>query len=227
MRCRLLPSRRRCKLSLREAAERDDVVALPSGIFLAAFVRTYATRFGLQPDPVVLRFLERSPDPLETCGRRAASTCRARPPQAPGATRFRYLFLVPRRLSFADALWHAQGIVQIRCRPQPPPPPPPASFTARSSAVTAVFRPPFPTCPRRACPAAVRSTAKPPGVRCDLCCGRLGGPVRGRTCRRPPFSAPSCHRVDDTRDVSPLPGAARVFDAVADRLGLESAGRGV
>jgi len=44
-----------------EALERNDVSKLPGGIFSRAFVRSYATEVGLDPEVVVREFLERFP----------------------------------------------------------------------------------------------------------------------------------------------------------------------
>jgi cytoskeletal protein RodZ len=53
------------KVSLLEALERDDVSHWPSGIFRRAFIRAYAESIGLNPDIVVVEFLELYPDPIE------------------------------------------------------------------------------------------------------------------------------------------------------------------
>src|SRR5262249_37070478 len=42
-----------------EALERNDISKLPGGIFSRAFVRSYATEVGLDPDDTVREFLER------------------------------------------------------------------------------------------------------------------------------------------------------------------------
>jgi cytoskeletal protein RodZ len=49
--------------SLLGALERDDVSRWPSGIFRRAFIRSYATAIGLNPDEVWKEFAERFPDP--------------------------------------------------------------------------------------------------------------------------------------------------------------------
>src|SRR5262249_19114951 len=49
--------------SLLEALERDDVSRWPTGIFRRAFVRSYASAIGLDPDQIVKEFQERFPDP--------------------------------------------------------------------------------------------------------------------------------------------------------------------
>jgi cytoskeleton protein RodZ len=54
-----------------EALERNDVTKLPGGIFSRAFVRSYATEVGLDPDETVREFLERfhaEPVPAEGHG---------------------------------------------------------------------------------------------------------------------------------------------------------------
>jgi len=52
-------------LSLLEGLERGDVSRWPSGIFRRAFVKSYASAIGLDPEPVVREFLEAYPDPAE------------------------------------------------------------------------------------------------------------------------------------------------------------------
>lgn len=42
-----------------EAIERNDVSRLPGGVFSRAFVRSYATEVGLDPDEVLNEFLDR------------------------------------------------------------------------------------------------------------------------------------------------------------------------
>jgi transcriptional regulator with XRE-family HTH domain len=54
------------KLSLLEGLERDDISQWPSGIFRRAYVRSYATAIGLNPDVVVHEFFELYPEPKET-----------------------------------------------------------------------------------------------------------------------------------------------------------------
>lgn len=49
--------------SLLEALERDDVRRWPSGIFRRAFLRSYATALGMNPDEIWKEFSERFPDP--------------------------------------------------------------------------------------------------------------------------------------------------------------------
>jgi cytoskeleton protein RodZ len=45
-----------------EALERNDVARLPGGIFIRAFVRSYAKEVGLDPEDAVRRFVSRFPD---------------------------------------------------------------------------------------------------------------------------------------------------------------------
>lgn len=49
--------------SLLEALERDDVSRWPSGIFRRAFVRSYASSIGMDPEEIWKEFSERFPDP--------------------------------------------------------------------------------------------------------------------------------------------------------------------
>src|ERR671936_1643097 len=54
-----------------EALERNDISKLPGGIFSRAFVRSYATEVGLNPDETVKEFLHRfeaEPPPPEARG---------------------------------------------------------------------------------------------------------------------------------------------------------------
>jgi transcriptional regulator with XRE-family HTH domain len=53
------------KLSLLQALERDDVSHWPPGIFRRAYIRAYAHAIGLDPDLIVVEFLEAHPDPAE------------------------------------------------------------------------------------------------------------------------------------------------------------------
>lgn len=53
------------KLSLLEGLERDDISQWPSGIFRRAYIRSYATAIGLNPDVVVHEFFELYPEPKE------------------------------------------------------------------------------------------------------------------------------------------------------------------
>lgn len=49
--------------SLFESLERDDTTHWPSGIFRRAFIRSYASAIGLNPDEIAREFLEKFPDP--------------------------------------------------------------------------------------------------------------------------------------------------------------------
>ena len=53
------------KLSLLEGLERDDISHWPSGIFRRAYLRTYASAIGLNPDVVAREFFELHPEPVE------------------------------------------------------------------------------------------------------------------------------------------------------------------
>src|SRR5438552_9355395 len=68
------------QLYLLEALERDDVSHWPAGIFRRAFIRAYAHAIGLDPDVVVLEFLQFHPDPVEVI-----ATVSAIVPEADGA----------------------------------------------------------------------------------------------------------------------------------------------
>ena len=49
--------------SLFEGLERDDASHWPSGIFRKAFIRSYASAIGLNPDDIAREFLQKFPDP--------------------------------------------------------------------------------------------------------------------------------------------------------------------
>ena len=49
--------------SLFEGLERDDASHWPSGIFRKAFIRSYASAIGLNPDEITKEFLAKFPDP--------------------------------------------------------------------------------------------------------------------------------------------------------------------
>ena len=57
-------------VSALEALERYDAASLPGGIFTRAFVRSYATEVGLDPETALREFLARCPeaDPVEVAG---------------------------------------------------------------------------------------------------------------------------------------------------------------
>jgi helix-turn-helix protein/GAF domain-containing protein len=52
-------------LTLLEGLERDDTSRWPAGIFRRAFVKSYATAIGLEPDAVVREFQQVHPDPAD------------------------------------------------------------------------------------------------------------------------------------------------------------------
>src|SRR6476660_6976795 len=52
-------------VALLKGLERDDVSRWPSGIFRRSFIREYAAAIGLDPDAIMLEFLERFPDKAE------------------------------------------------------------------------------------------------------------------------------------------------------------------
>jgi hypothetical protein len=53
------------KASLLEGLERDDISQWPAGIFRRAYVRSYASAIGFDPDAAVREFLTRHPDRVE------------------------------------------------------------------------------------------------------------------------------------------------------------------
>jgi cytoskeleton protein RodZ len=63
-----------------EALERNDVSKLPGGIFSRAFVRSYASRIGLNPEETVEEFLRQFPHDSVTVGH--ASSARPDDPEA-------------------------------------------------------------------------------------------------------------------------------------------------
>ncbi|MCY3843138.1 MAG: helix-turn-helix domain-containing protein [Acidobacteria bacterium] len=65
-------------VSALEALERYDASSLPGGIFTRAFVRSYATEVGLDPETALREFLARCPeaDPVEVVGSGEASAPR-------------------------------------------------------------------------------------------------------------------------------------------------------
>jgi cytoskeletal protein RodZ len=58
------------KLSMRalEALERNDISLLPGGIFSRAFVRSYASEVGMDPEQTVRDFIAQFPDDSITIG---------------------------------------------------------------------------------------------------------------------------------------------------------------
>jgi len=55
-----------------EALERNDISRLPGGIFSRAFVRSYATEVGLDPDATIQEFIAQFPNDSLTAGHPAA-----------------------------------------------------------------------------------------------------------------------------------------------------------
>src|SRR5438876_918501 len=62
------------KISVRvlEALERNDISRLPGGIFGRAFVRSYASEVGLDPDDIIHEFMGQLPHDSVTVGHRTA-----------------------------------------------------------------------------------------------------------------------------------------------------------
>jgi cytoskeleton protein RodZ len=55
-------------ISVLEAMERNDVSRLPGGIFSRAFVRSYATEVGLDPESAIQEFMAQFPHDSVTAG---------------------------------------------------------------------------------------------------------------------------------------------------------------
>jgi cytoskeleton protein RodZ len=55
-------------VSALEALERNDIASLPGGIFSRAFVRSYATEVGLDPEETVQAFITQFPHDSVTAG---------------------------------------------------------------------------------------------------------------------------------------------------------------
>ncbi len=55
-------------VSVLEALERNDITSLPGGIFSRAFVRSYATEVGLDPEQTVQAFIAQFPHDSVTAG---------------------------------------------------------------------------------------------------------------------------------------------------------------
>src|SRR5262245_36459717 len=55
-------------VSALEARERNDISRLPGGIFSRAFVRSYASEIGLDPEETIREFVARFPDDSVTAG---------------------------------------------------------------------------------------------------------------------------------------------------------------
>jgi cytoskeletal protein RodZ len=58
----------RISVSVLEALERGDISRLPGGIFSRAFVRSYATEVGLDPEQTVRDFMSQFPHDSVTAG---------------------------------------------------------------------------------------------------------------------------------------------------------------
>ena len=75
-------------VALLEALEREDLSRWPTGIFRRAFVRSYATSVGLDPDLVQREFLERFPESADALPAVLADVVPP-PPCPPGETALR------------------------------------------------------------------------------------------------------------------------------------------
>src|SRR6266550_2501614 len=60
-------------MSVLEALERNDISRLPGGIFSRAFVRSYATEVGLDPEATIQEFIARFPQESVTAGHPAST----------------------------------------------------------------------------------------------------------------------------------------------------------
>src|SRR5438067_3521926 len=65
---RQIASATKISVAALEALERNDISRLPGGIFSRAFVRSYATQIGLDPEQTVREFIEQFPHDSVTAG---------------------------------------------------------------------------------------------------------------------------------------------------------------
>lgn len=65
---RQIANRTKISLAALEALERNDISRLPGGIFSRAFVRSYATEVGLDPETTIQDFIEQFPHESITAG---------------------------------------------------------------------------------------------------------------------------------------------------------------
>ena len=107
------------KMSLLEGLEGDDLSFWPEGLFRRAYVRAYARAIGMDPERVILEFLERYPEPIE-------------PDPAEVPTPARSLLMSP--------IATMSGLLRRGARDAPPPAAP---------AATSLFSGPVPSCATR------------------------------------------------------------------------------
>jgi cytoskeletal protein RodZ len=65
---RQIASKTKISIAVLEALERNDVARLPGGIFSRAFVRSYATEVGLDPETTIQEFIAQFPNDSLTAG---------------------------------------------------------------------------------------------------------------------------------------------------------------
>jgi cytoskeleton protein RodZ len=141
-----------------EALERNDISRLPGGIFSRAFVRSYATEVGLDPDATIQEFITQFPNDSITAGH--PTTDRGEDYVSVENDRrmaTAFLWLIGLSLPIAGVVLH----FATAGRGVEPPAPAPATVTtpAPEAAPTAVPE------PATAAPATATTTAPDPGTR--------------------------------------------------------------
>jgi cytoskeleton protein RodZ len=69
---RQIASATKISVTALEALERNDLAQLPGGIFGRAFIRSYASQVGLDPEQTLEEFIAQYPPPTQAGGRRVA-----------------------------------------------------------------------------------------------------------------------------------------------------------
>jgi cytoskeleton protein RodZ len=161
-----------------EALERNDISRLPGGIFSRAFVRSYATEVGLDPDATIQEFIAQFPNDSLTAGHPAPEHVEDHVSVENDrrmATAF--LWLIGLSLPIAAAVLHFATAGRGVERQEPPP----ATLTAPSPEAALGAAPPEESDAAR----AGRAAAAPPPV------VTTSAPAIAPTSAPPPAPAPS------------------------------------
>jgi cytoskeletal protein RodZ len=195
-----------------EALERNDISRLPGGIFTRAFVRSYASEVGLDPEDTVRRFLARFPDELSdersTYEPNPEHISVDEPPTFGRAWRAVAwsvpLLLVVGYFGFGGRLpWWDDPTPQPVGRTPSVPTPPPPSPAVQAPASAAVEIPP-------ATVAAAVEQGAAPGSSLAPNADSLGQPGAAGAAAQPGASRPKDATPSTTTDAQPAPPPAAV-----------------
>lgn len=157
-----------------EALERNDISRLPGGIFSRAFVRSYATEVGLDPEATIQEFVAEFPNDAPTSGQAAAGHVEDHVSvESDRKMAGTFLWLIGLSLPIAGAVLYFAAAGRSGKPPATPPnvttpapePGPGAAPTPESNAATAAPAPPAAAAvPPAVAPASARAPAAQPAA---------------------------------------------------------------